>query len=161
MVTPTDGVENTAPQRVQTTVSPPRVANTTTQQMSPQPNTSAHSTPNSHRRQKKPARRAVTPQTPHVMVRRSARQQHNLSQDMMPGTISQANHCFSISTNPEPRTQKHGAAIRRSSSCQKYKCSNLPRNRQITQTPGTHHKIEIQNKMDAIHSKRNQQTIQH
>jgi hypothetical protein len=52
MATPTDGVENTAPQRMQTTVSPPRVANTTVQQMSPQPNTSTHSTPNSHRRQK-------------------------------------------------------------------------------------------------------------
>jgi hypothetical protein len=101
VVTPTDGAENTAPPRVQTTVSPPRVANTTAQQMSPQPNTSLHSTPNSHRRQNTPARRAVTPQTPHVMVRRSAGQQHNLSQDMIAKTISQANHCFSISTNPK------------------------------------------------------------
>jgi hypothetical protein len=101
VVTPTDGVENSAPPRVQTTVSPPRVANTTTQQMSPQPNISSHSTPNSHRRQKTPVRRAVTPQTPHVMVRHSAGQQHNLSQDMTSETISQANHCFSISTNPE------------------------------------------------------------
>jgi hypothetical protein len=103
IVPPTDGVENAAPPRVQTTVSPPRVANPTTQQMSPQPNTSSHSTPNSHRRQKIPARRAVTPQTPHVMVRRSAGQQHNLSQDMIAETISQANHCFSISTNPKPK----------------------------------------------------------
>jgi hypothetical protein len=95
-VPPTDGVENAAPPRVQTTVSPPRVANTTAQKNSPQPNTSSHSTPNSHRRQKKHARRAVTPQTPHVMVRRSAGQQHNLSQDMIAETISQANHCFSI-----------------------------------------------------------------
>jgi hypothetical protein len=101
VVTPTDGVENAAPPRVQTTVSPPRVANTTTQSTSPQPNASSHSTPNSHRRQKTPARRAVTPQTPHVMVRRSAGQQHIFSQDMIAETISQANHCFSISTNPE------------------------------------------------------------
>jgi hypothetical protein len=101
VVTPADGVENAAPPRVQTTVSPPRVANTTTQQISPQPNTSSHSTPNSHRRQKTPVRRAVTPQTPHVMVRRSAGQQHNLSQDMIAETISQANHCFAISKNPE------------------------------------------------------------
>jgi hypothetical protein len=79
IVTPTDGMENTAPQRVQTTVSPPRVAGTNAQQMSPQPNTSSESTPNSHRRQNTHARRAVTPQTPHVMVRRSAGQQHNLS----------------------------------------------------------------------------------
>jgi hypothetical protein len=38
------------------------------------------------------------------MVRRSAGQQHNLSQDMIAETISQANHCFSISTTPEPKT---------------------------------------------------------
>jgi hypothetical protein len=43
---------------------------------------------------KTPAIRAVTPQTPHVMVRRSARQQYNLSQDMIAETISHANHCF-------------------------------------------------------------------
>jgi hypothetical protein len=50
---------------------------------------------------KTPARRAVTPHTQHVMVRRSAGQQHNLSQDIISETISQENHCFSISTNPE------------------------------------------------------------
>jgi hypothetical protein len=37
------------------------------------------------------------------MVRRSAGQQHNVSQYMIAETISQANHCFSISTNPEPK----------------------------------------------------------
>jgi hypothetical protein len=37
------------------------------------------------------------------MVRRSAGQQHNLSQDMIAETISQENHCFSISTNQEPK----------------------------------------------------------
>jgi hypothetical protein len=103
VIPPTDGVENAAPQRVQNTVSPLRVANTTAKQMSPQPKTSSHSTPNSHRRHKTPARRALTPQTPHVMVRRSARQKHNLSQDMIAEKISQANHCFYISTNPEPK----------------------------------------------------------
>jgi hypothetical protein len=103
VVPPTNGVENAAPSRVQTTVSPPRVANTTAQQMSPHPNTSSHSTPYSHRRQKTSARRAVTAQAPHVMVRRSDGQQHNLSQDMIAKTISQANHCFSISTNLEPK----------------------------------------------------------
>jgi hypothetical protein len=35
------------------------------------------------------------------MVRRSAGQHHNLSQDMMAETISQANHCFSISAHPK------------------------------------------------------------
>jgi hypothetical protein len=52
IVTPTNGMENTATQRVQTTVSHPRVAGTNAQQMSPQTKTSSHSTPNSHRRQK-------------------------------------------------------------------------------------------------------------
>jgi hypothetical protein len=99
VIPPTEGVENTAPPRVQNTVSPPRVANTMAQQMSPQPNTSSHSTPNTHRRQKTPNRRAVTPPIPHVMVRRSAGQQHNVSQDMIAETISQANHCFSLSEN--------------------------------------------------------------
>jgi hypothetical protein len=103
VIPPTDGVENAAPPRVQNSVSPPRVADTTAQKLPPQPNTASHSTPNSHRRQKTPARRAVTPQTPHVMVRRSAGQHHNLSQDMIAETISQENHCFSISTNTDPK----------------------------------------------------------
>jgi hypothetical protein len=37
------------------------------------------------------------------MVRRSAGQQYNLSQDMIAETINQANHSFSISTNPGPK----------------------------------------------------------
>jgi hypothetical protein len=107
---PTDLVDNNAPQRVQTAVSHPRVTNTTAQQVSPQPNTSTHSTPDSHRRQKTTARRAVTPQTPHVMVRRSARQQHKFSQDMMAKKISQANHCFSISAHPKTQNSKTGSS---------------------------------------------------
>jgi hypothetical protein len=106
ILTPTNGIENTAPQRVQTTVSPPRVAGTDAEQISLQPNTSSHSTPNSHRRQKTPARRIVTPQTPHGMVRRSARQQHNLSQDMIAETISQENYCFAISAQPKTQNSK-------------------------------------------------------
>jgi hypothetical protein len=61
VLTPTDGIENTAPQRVQTTVSPPRVAGTDAEQISLHSDTSLQSTPNSHRRQKTPARRIVTP----------------------------------------------------------------------------------------------------
>jgi hypothetical protein len=110
VIPPTDRVDNNAPPRVQTTVSPPRVANTTAQQMSPQPNTSAHSTPNSHRRQKTPAKRSVTPQTTHVLVTHSARQQHNLSLDTMAETISQANHCFSISAHPKTQNSKTGSS---------------------------------------------------
>jgi hypothetical protein len=104
VIPPTDGVQNAAPPRVQTTVSPPRLENTTAQQISPQPTISSHSTPNYHRRQQTPVRRAVTPPTPHVMVRRSAGQEHNLSQDMIAETVRQANHCFSISTNQEPKS---------------------------------------------------------
>jgi hypothetical protein len=101
VITPTNGVENAAPLRVQNILSLPRVANTTALQIPPQPTTSSHSTPNSHRRQQTHARRAVTPPTPHLMVRRSAGKQHSLSQYMIAKTISQANHCFSISTNQE------------------------------------------------------------
>jgi hypothetical protein len=90
---------------VQTTVSPLRVAGTDAEQISLQPNTSLQSTPNSHRRQKTPARRIVTPQTPHVIVRSSARQ-HNLSQDMMAETINHANHCFAISAHPKTQSSK-------------------------------------------------------
>jgi hypothetical protein len=111
ILTPIDGIENNAPQRVQTTVSTPRVAGTDAQQISLQPNTSSHSTPNSHRRQKTPARRIVTPHTLHVMVRRSAGQQYNLSQDMMAEPVSQANHCFSVSAQPKPQNSKNQATI--------------------------------------------------
>jgi hypothetical protein len=104
-LTPKDGIENNAPQRVQTTVSPPRVAGTDAEQISLQPISSSESTPNSHRRQQTPRRQIVTPQTPHVMVRRSARQQ-NVSQDMMAETINQANHCFAISAQPKTQCTK-------------------------------------------------------
>jgi hypothetical protein len=96
VIPPTDRVENVAPPRVQNTVSLLRVANTTEQQIPTKPTTSSHLTPNSHRRQHTPSRRAITPPTPHIMVRRSAGQQYNLSQDMIAKTINQANHCFSI-----------------------------------------------------------------
>jgi hypothetical protein len=108
-----DEVENNAPQRVQTTVSPPRVAGQDPNQTSLQRIISPHSTPNSHRRQHTPRRRVVTPQTPHGMVRRSARQQ-KLSQDMMAETLAQANHCFSISPNTKsnhPSTPKTTSVI--------------------------------------------------
>jgi hypothetical protein len=93
-----DEIENSAPQRVQTTVSPPRMASQNPNQTSLQQIISSQSTPNSHRRQQTPRRRMVTPQTPHDMARRSARQQ-NVSQDMMAETLAQAKHCFSISSN--------------------------------------------------------------
>jgi hypothetical protein len=90
-IAPQDEIENNAHQRVQTTVSPPRVASQDPEKTSLQHIMPSQSTPKSHRRQQTPVRRTVTPQTPHVMVRRSARQQ-KISQDMMAETITQANH---------------------------------------------------------------------
>jgi hypothetical protein len=52
VIPPTETVGNNAPTRVENAVSPQRVANTTAQQIPHQPNTSPHSTPNSHCRQK-------------------------------------------------------------------------------------------------------------
>jgi hypothetical protein len=92
-LTPQYKVENNAPQRVHTTVSPPRVTRQDPDQTSLQRIMSPHSAPNSHRRQQTPHRRIVTPHTPHGMVRRSTRQ-HNLSQDIMAETLAKANHCF-------------------------------------------------------------------
>jgi hypothetical protein len=104
VIPPTERVENVAPPRVQNTVSPTRVENITSQQIPHQQTILSHLTPNSHRRQHTTHRRTVTQPTPHVMVRRSAVQQYNFFQDMMAETINQANHCFSISTNQEPKT---------------------------------------------------------
>jgi hypothetical protein len=101
VIPPAETVGNNAPPRVQHTVSPPRVQNTATQQRVTQQTTYSHLTPNSHRKTHTPHRRAVTPPTPHVMVRRSAGQKTNLSQDMISETINQANHCFSFPTAPK------------------------------------------------------------
>jgi hypothetical protein len=103
VIPPTKTVENVAPPRVQNTVSPPRVKNTATQQRLTQQTASSDLTPNSHRRQHTPHRRAVTPPTPDVMVKRSAGQKSNLSQDTIAETINQANNCFSIPTTPQPK----------------------------------------------------------
>jgi hypothetical protein len=73
-VPPTKKEDNNAPPRVQPRVSPPRVPNTTAQNMSPHHNKHSDSIPNSHRRLNIPLIRRVTPQTPHAMVRRSATQ---------------------------------------------------------------------------------------
>jgi hypothetical protein len=82
------------------------VKTTETQQRVAQKTTSSHLTPNSHRRPHTTHRRAVTPPTPHVIVRRSASQKYNLSQDMIAETINQANHCFSFPMTPSNKTQK-------------------------------------------------------
>jgi hypothetical protein len=104
VISPADTVENIAPPKVQNTVSPQRVQNTAAQQRLPRKTTSSHLTPNSDHRQHTPHRRAVTPPTPNIMVRRSTSQKYNLSQDMIAETINQANHCFSIPTRPGNKT---------------------------------------------------------
>jgi hypothetical protein len=90
---------------VQPRVSPMRVPNTTSQNMSPQHNNHSDSIPNSHRRLNipsvRPSVRAVTPHTPYAMARRSATEQFNLSQDLMAQALNQANHCFSISPHKQ------------------------------------------------------------
>jgi hypothetical protein len=96
-VPPAEKEDNNAPPRVCTHVSPPRVPHTTAQNMPPHHNKPPDLIPNSHRRQKTPLIRIVTPQTPHAVVRRSATQQYNLSQDLMAESLNQENHCFSIS----------------------------------------------------------------
>jgi hypothetical protein len=105
-IPPAETVGNVAPPRVQNTVSPRRVKNTATQHRVTQQTTSSHLTPNSHRRTRTPHIRAVTPPTPHVMVRRNTSQKYNLSQDMIAETINQANHCSSIPTTPKNKAQE-------------------------------------------------------
>jgi hypothetical protein len=105
VIPPAKTVGNDAPPRVQNTVSPPRVQTTVTQKVSQQ-TASSHLTSNSHHRQHTPHRRAVTPPTPHVMVRRSASQKYNLSQDIIAETTNQANHCLSIPKTPGNKTRE-------------------------------------------------------
>jgi hypothetical protein len=103
---PAETVGNDAPRRVQITVSPPRVQNTATPQRVAQKTTSSLLMPNSHRRPHTPHRRAVTPPTPHAMVRQSASQKYNLSQDMIAETVHHAKHCLYFTTSPSTKTQK-------------------------------------------------------
>jgi hypothetical protein len=122
VIPPAEMVGNDAPLRVQHKVSPPRVQNTGTQQrVAQQTTTSSHLTTNSLRRTHTPHRRAVTPPTPHVLVRRSASQKYNLSQDMIAETINQANHCFSFPRTPgNEKLKKRSSTMSRSSSCPKW-----------------------------------------
>jgi hypothetical protein len=103
---PAKTVGNDAPPRVQITVSSPRVQNTATPQRVAHQTASSLLTPNSHRRTHTTHRRAVTPPTPHAMVRRSAGQKYNFSQDMIAETVHRANHCLSFPTIPGAKTQK-------------------------------------------------------
>jgi hypothetical protein len=82
------------------------VQNTATQQRVAQQTTSSLLMPNSQGRTHTPHRRAVTPPIPHAMVRRSASQKYNLSQDMIAETVDQDNHCFYLPTSPSTKTKK-------------------------------------------------------
>jgi hypothetical protein len=105
-VPPAKKNDDNAPPRVPPRVSPPRVPKTTAQSMFPHHNNHSDTVPNSRRRLNIPSMRAVKPQIPHAMVRRSATQQHNISEDMMAESLSQANHCFSISPNEQKQKNK-------------------------------------------------------
>jgi hypothetical protein len=106
LIPPAETVGNDAPPRVQITVSPPRVQNTATPQRVAHQTTTTILMPNSHRRTHTTPIRAVTPPTPHAMVRRSAVQQHSLSQDMIAETVHKANRCFSFPTSPRAKTNE-------------------------------------------------------
>jgi hypothetical protein len=73
------------------------------------------------------------------MVRRSAGQKYNLSQDMIAETVHQANHCFSFPTSPKLKKGHQKWADHHHTWYGK--CSNMSWNGKITQAPGTHHKI--------------------
>jgi hypothetical protein len=107
VIPPAETVGHDAPPRVQITVSPPRVQNTATPQRVEHQTTSSLLTQNSQRRTHNTHRREVTPPTPHAMVRRSAGQKHNLSQDMIAETVHQANHCLSFPPSPRTKNQKN------------------------------------------------------
>jgi hypothetical protein len=89
--------------RVQIAFSTPRVINGTTPAREVQPTVITSTTPNSHWRLSTIPARAVTPNTPHDMIRRSTHQQ-NLTNDMLAETIQQANHVFSLPTGSTIRS---------------------------------------------------------
>jgi hypothetical protein len=78
-------------------VSPPRVVNGTTPDRAVHTNIITSTTPNSHRRLSTTPARAVTPNTPHAMIRCSTHQQ-NLTNDMLAETIQQAKYVFPLPT---------------------------------------------------------------
>jgi hypothetical protein len=92
-----------APLRVKIAVSLPRVVNGTTNFRSVQPTVITSTTPNSHRRLSTTPARAVTPNTPHAIIRRSNHQQ-NLTNDMLAKTIQQANHVVSLPSDSTSRS---------------------------------------------------------
>jgi hypothetical protein len=105
--------DNVAPPRVQIAVPPPRVINGATPARVIQPTVTTITTPNSHWRLSPTPARAVTPNTPHAMIRRSARQQ-NLTNDMLAEAIQQANHVFPLPTGPAIRSVPPTPKIRMS-----------------------------------------------
>jgi hypothetical protein len=99
--------------RLQIAVSPPRVVNGTTPARAVQPTVITSKTPNSHQRLSTAPVRAVRPNTPHDMIRRSTHQK-NLTNDMLAETIQQANHVFPLptgSTIRSPTQDKKDAPI--------------------------------------------------
>jgi hypothetical protein len=91
--------------RVQITVSHPRVQTEATPPMVVLPTTTNIIVPNSHRRLQQTPCGAVTPYTPHPMVRRSAAPQ-NSSYDMLADTVKRENHMLLLPTGPAIKQSK-------------------------------------------------------
>jgi hypothetical protein len=100
--------DSDAPLRVQLAASPLRVVRGTTPVRAVQSIVITSTTPNSHWRLITTPARAVTPNTPHAMIRRSTNHQ-NLTNDMLAETVQHANHVFSLPTGSTIRSPPHEA----------------------------------------------------
>jgi hypothetical protein len=149
-----------APPRVQIKVLPPRVVDGTTPNRKIQPTGITSITPNSHRRLDSTPARAVTPNIPHAIIRRSAHQQ-NLTNDMLAETIQQANHVFFNPNRYNTRIYNMGGNwYTNHHHAWNGQCSDMLWIRQVPQASGTPHHPLLQNQVDAINSKWNLQALQ-
>jgi hypothetical protein len=96
---PTEAQISDTPPRVQVAASPPRVQNLAISLKVVLPTITNITVQNSHLLLQPTPRRAVTPPTPHPMVRIIAPPQ-NLSHDMLAETVQQSNHVLSLPIAP-------------------------------------------------------------
>jgi hypothetical protein len=108
-----------ASQRVKIAVSPTRVVNGTTPARAVHPTAITSTTPHTHWRLSTAPARAVTPNTPHDMIRRSAHQKH-LTNDIFAETIQHTNHVFHPQQGQQSGHQHIRQRIHQSSSCLKW-----------------------------------------
>jgi hypothetical protein len=93
------------PPRVQITVSPERMQNSVTPPRVVHHTVTHVTVPKSHRRLQSTPCRAITPSTPHPIVMRSAAPQ-NLSSDMLAETVQTENHVLVLPTGTAIKTAK-------------------------------------------------------